>query len=148
MLRHFLLATVGLIAATALISCASQGTVATQTRTEYAKQEAEKFFAIFPVRSMETRRVWDMTDYSVFGRETVLGWGIAAGSTEVKKVADSPETYEVMIPFWVEGKRHEEAIKLSRRLYLLLRASEGEWWVYDYELDIGEKSIEKQGWTF
>src|SRR5882724_8759344 len=61
---------------------------------------------------------------------------IAAGDTNATKISDSPETYEVSIPFWFEGQSiHGEWVRQKRSLYVKVAAKEDKagWKVAGYE---------------
>ncbi|MGE0129095.1 MAG: hypothetical protein AB7U82_13535 [Blastocatellales bacterium] len=100
-----------------------------------AIQETEKFLEEFSMPTAEDKQNhWGMTDIQVFGHGLM---GIGAGGVSYDKLADSPLTYEVTMPFWCEGKTFQgDPIKLSRKLHVkLARAEEGEpWQVQTYEL--------------
>jgi hypothetical protein len=118
----------GLVALVTCLACTSQSRANMEAykHAQEAQEEAEKLL----VSSPETQSCWDMKDFHVFGRGDLLGFDIAAGTTaEVKKIADSPETFAVTIPLWVEG--HDPSgkpIKLSRTLYVEIVEGERSQW--------------------
>jgi len=102
------------------------------------QEAAEQFFIAFSVPSPETRGVWGMTDFHVFGRGALIigldGRPLhQVNESIVIHTASAPETYTVIIPFWCEGTRlNGEPVKLQRRLNLTIVENGGVWTVQDY----------------
>ena len=121
-----------LLATMADLSCSR---VKTQFRSDSAKMEAEKFFTSFSILNHETEAYWGMKSLKVFGRDWLFSF-IAAGDTNATKVSDSPETYEVIIPFWCEGQSiNGDWIRLKRDFHVKVEAMEDRagWKVADPE---------------
>ncbi len=128
MSRRVLLLIVVLFAVSVSAACSLQ-------EASEAIQETEKFLERFSMPTAEDKQNhWGITDIRVFGHGLL---GIGAGTVSYDKLADSPLTYEVTLPFWCEGKTFQgEPIKLSRKLQVkLARAEAGApWQVQTYEL--------------
>src|ERR1700682_50639 len=119
--------------ATALgLSCSR---VKTKVHKDRATNEAEEFLTSFSTLNHEAQAHWGMKSLNVFGRDWLFSF-IAAGDTDATKVSDSPETYEVIIPFWCEGQSiNGEKIKLQRNFYVKVVEMEDKagWKVVGYE---------------
>jgi len=103
-----------------------------------AQQFAESFFeTFFSKPKPETQSQWGMSDVSVFGRGALLDFGVLAGGTEANSISGSPDTFEVVIPFWCMGKSFAtgETLKFKRKLsFKVSRTShQSNWQIQHYE---------------
>jgi len=67
-----------------------------------AKSKAKEVFRSFSVSGNVNDAAWGLTRFRVFGRDRLFGW-MGARKTEVVARTDSPDTYEVQIPFGCHG---------------------------------------------
>ena len=127
-----------------------------QDHVDRATEEAKRFFTTISIANSETQSLWGMSDFRVFGRDEITGM-IGAGQVSGAKVADSPETFEAIIPLWCEGTRLDgQAAKLRRKLSIKLFGTEDEskFEITSYEfredmpLSFSRQLLTWMGWSF
>ena len=92
-----------------------------------ALEAAQKIFSEFQNAAAERDKVLALTDTRLFGRgQALLLLAVPAGGDEINKIADSPETYEVVMPFWSSGKNQSgQTARQKREMKLKLIAAPG-----------------------
>lgn len=94
-------------------------------RESLAKSKAEEVFRSFSVSSNVNDAAWGLTRIRVFGRDRLFG-RMGAGNTEVVTRADSPDTYEVLIPFWCRGvTAHGDSVRRKGAFSALISIAGG-----------------------
>ena len=117
------------VASMAFVVCVScSGAVSTPGELA-ALARAEEYFGDISAPGAGNDKLWGLRELHVFGRDTRFGV-MAGGKPEVAIRVDSPDTYDVTIPFWCAGIT-PEGDSVKRKGSVVVRAhrkSDGAGW--------------------